>query len=104
MNNVLRGSTVLNVVVMLTAIAPGFVAAQEVPSRFVDEQTAAVVRFNLDRIDVNAAAKWLAETTGGAQGEAGAGIRGAQQIADAALQDLKKAGARQVFLIVSLAD
>ena len=52
MNHVLRGSTVLNVVVMLTAIAPGFVAAQEVPSRFVDEQTAAVVRFNLDRIDV----------------------------------------------------
>ena len=60
MNNVLRRSIVPNAAMLLIAIAPGFVAAQEAPSRFVDEQTAAVVRFDLDRIDVNAAAKWLA--------------------------------------------
>ena len=44
MNSLLRRSIVLNAVVVLTAIAPGFVAAQEAPSRFVDEQTAAVLR------------------------------------------------------------
>ena len=104
MNNVLRRSIVPNAAMLLIAIAPGFVAAQEAPSRFVDEQTAAVVRFDLDRIDVNAAAKWLTETAGGAEGKAAAGVGGAQQVADAALQDLKKAGAKQVFLIVSLAD
>ncbi len=104
MNNLLRRPTVLKAAMLWIAMAPGLVTAQEMPSRFVDEQTAAVVRFDLDRIDVNAAAKWLAETTGGARVDARAGVPGGQQFVDAALQGLEKAGAKQVFLVVSLAD
>jgi hypothetical protein len=100
----LRRSFVLAVSVLVAGITPRLARAQEAPSRFVDEQTAAVIRFDLDKIDVNAAAKWLTDASGAGRAEAAAGVGGAQHAAELAVRDLKKAGAKQVYVVLSLAD
>ena len=100
-------SLALVLVTLFAGVAARSASGQEAPSRFVDEQTAAVVRFDLDRIDVNATARWLTDAMGAARGGAAdgaAGVQRARQTADAALQELKKAGAKQVYVILSLAD
>jgi hypothetical protein len=95
------GFLVVALIWFVTGVAAPL-AAQEAPARFVDDQTAAVVRFDLAKLDLDAAGKWLAEALG--PGNAADGVRAAQQTAGAAVQDLKKAGAKEVFLFVSLAD
>src|SRR5438105_95433 len=67
----LRRSFVLAVALLVAGVTPRLARAQEAPARFVDEQTAAVIRFDVDKIDVNATAKWLAGAEAGGGGRPG---------------------------------
>src|SRR5215207_1139870 len=83
----------------VASAAPADDARQVAP--FVDEQTLAVIRIDLDKLDVNAAAEWAAKLPAVARDGGPAaqkGIAAMRDQAQAGVDALRKAKASRVFV------
>ena len=69
---------------------------------FIDEQTILVCHVDLGRVDVSAAFRKLGEVVEGIESDRE--VAGVRQVAGAFVREMLQAGARDVYLVVSLAD